>query len=144
MTMRLGFGIVAAILSLTAKGSVAEMRPAETRPEVIEIGEPAQIDREMLTVEIKRNNELREWVQKYGWPDYAEVQEVTVQEPLAAYEVRLYYLRRNQQLAFSRVHVSPALSDYGVRVYDGPISQKTLERLLTANPGQGHASASAR
>ena len=75
---------------------------------------------------------MRSFVSKYGWPDYAEVQEVTVDEPLAAYEVRLYYLRRNQQIAYSRVHVSPAFPDFGIRTYDGPIPEDALARILTA------------
>jgi len=143
MKVRLGFGLVAVALLFNPGASSAELRPAETRPEVIEVGDPVMISRDLLTTEMKRNSEMKEWVTKYGWPDYAEVQEVTVREPLVTYEVRLYYLRRNHQLAFSRVYVSPALSDYGVRVYEGPISAATLDRLLTAAPGEPDVTAEA-
>ena len=47
--------------------------------------------------------------------------------------MRLYYLRRNQEVAYSRVNVSPMIRDFGVRMYEGPIPEETLDRLLTAH-----------
>lgn len=116
-----------------ADGSwAADLRPALNRPELIEVGDPVLIGRDMLQQEMLRNVNLRDHITLYGWPDYAEIQEVRVLDPLASYEVRLYYLRRDQFLAYSRVYVSPVLANYGVRTYEGAIPEQTLERLLTA------------
>jgi hypothetical protein len=48
-----------------------------------------------------------------------EVQEID--RALGPYQVRLYYVRRNAYLAFSRVNVAPNIYDYGVRKYAGSI-----------------------
>ena len=120
-------------LAFSSGARAADMRQAYARPDVTEFGDPVLISREVLDRELAVNSEMRTFVAMYGWPDYAEVQEVTVVEPLASYEVRLYYLRRNHELAFSRVHVSPVIHDFGVRTYEGPIPEATLARLLTAS-----------
>jgi len=111
-----------------------EMRPAVDRPEIMEVGDPILINRRVLAQEMTRNMDLRDWVYLYGVPDYAEVQEIQIDPPWAAYEVRLYYLKRNAYLAFGRAHVSPSLWNYGARKYFGPINPSEVERLLTAQP----------
>jgi hypothetical protein len=116
----------------TGRAQAADLRPALGRPELMEVGKPILISREALAREMERNQELQTYVTLYGWPDYAEVQETVVNEPVAPYEVRLYYLRRNQQVAYSRVYVSWWIRDFGVRRYMGPIQEETLARLLTA------------
>lgn len=129
-------GVAAAIVGLFAFAwagvAAADLRRAVGRPELIEVGEPSLISHDLLRQEMERNVSLREYIELYGWPDYAEIQEVKVPEPLAPYEVRLYYLRRNQELAYSRVFVSPAFPRAGIRTYDGPIPEETIRRLLTA------------
>lgn len=129
-------GVAAAIVGMIAFAWVgrapAELHRALGRPELIEVGEPSLISHDLLRQEMERNVSLREHIELYGWPDYAEIQEVKVPEPLAPYEVRLYYLRRNQQLAYARVFVSPAFPRAGIRTYDGPIPEETIRRLLTA------------
>jgi hypothetical protein len=129
-------------LVLLASGSVAlalraradELRPAIDRPEILEVGEPIQITRRMLALEMTRNVDLRDWVHLYGAPEYSEVQEIQIDPPWAPYEVRLYYLRDNEYLAFGRVNVAPNVYDYGVRKYVGPINPAVVDRLLTAQP----------
>lgn len=115
--------------------------PALNRPDVFEVGEPMLISRETLKKEMGRNTDMAAYIKTYGWPDLAEVQEVTVDPPLAAYEVRLYYVRRDHMLAFSPVHVSAALEDFGLRKYDGPIPPQTLARLIAAAPPSAPAPA---
>ncbi len=111
----------------------AGLRPSPERPEILEIGDPIGVNREVLRREMDRNGGLRDYIELYGWPDYAEVQEVQVVEPFASYEVRIYYIRRNSYQVFSRVHVGPSIFDYGIRKFEGPISPETLNRLLTAH-----------
>jgi hypothetical protein len=131
-------GLVALFLAVAALGSdgasAATLRPAKNRPDIIEVGDPVTVGRPELSREMELNSSLREYVELYGWPDYVEVQEVTVQEPWAAYEVRLFYLRRDEYLVFGRVHVAPSIEDYGARKYTGAIDSDTLDRLLTASP----------
>lgn len=126
--------VLAGALALAARAQAYELSPAVDRPEIIDVGEPMLISRKVLLLEMKRNVELRDWVHLYGAPDYAEVQEITVDPPFAPYEVRLYYLRRDAYLAFGRVNVAPNVYDYGVRKYIGGINPAVLDRLLTANP----------
>jgi len=116
----------------SAKGTM--LRPAKERPDIIEVGDPVLVGRSVLEREIRVNTSLRDYIELYGWPDYAEIQEITVLDPWAAYEVRIYYLHRDQYLVFGRVHVAPSVDDYGVRKYDGHIDPDTLDRLLTAAP----------
>jgi hypothetical protein len=121
-----------AVLILTGGSAVADLRPAINRPEVLEIGEPALISRAALKREMDRNSDLKEYVDLYGWPDYAEIQRTAVQDPLDDYEVRLYYLNRERELVFVHVHVAPGMTDYGIKRYEGPIPDATLARILTA------------
>jgi hypothetical protein len=127
--------IALAGISLGAVGTAgAQSRPAVDRPEIQEVGDPILINRQVLKLEMKRNTDLRDWVHLYGLPDYAEVQQITIDPPWAPYEVRLYYIDGNAYLAFSRVNVAPNLYNYGVRKYIGPINTGELDRLLTAQP----------
>jgi hypothetical protein len=121
-------------LALGLRAQAVELRPAVDRPEIMEIGDPILITRKVLGLEMRRNVDLRDWVHLYGAPDYAEVQEIQIDPPWAPYEVRLYYIRRNAYLAFSRVNVAPNVYDYGVRKYVGPIEPDVLDRLLSAEP----------
>lgn len=130
-----GFGGVA--------GAQAQSRPAVDRPELMEVGDPVLISRKTLAREMTRNTDLRAWVDLYGLPDYAEIQEIEIDPPWAPYEVRLYYIKGNAYLAFGRVHVAPSLYDYGVRKYVGAINPDELDRLLTAQPAVDLASAPA-
>ena len=112
----------------------AQSRPAANRPEVKEVGDPVLLSRTSLLAEMRRNSDLRDWVRLYGMPDYAELQEIEIEEPYAPYEVRLFYLKGNKYLAFGRVHVAPSLYDYGVRKYVSDVDQADVDRLLTAAP----------
>jgi hypothetical protein len=120
------------IAAVAASPALGELQP--DRQDVYEIGAPLPISRQVLKQEMLRNSELAQYIGTYGYPDYAEVQEVRPQWPWAAYEVRIYYLRREMQLSFARVNVAPSVTDYGLERYAGPIDRATLDRLLTAAP----------
>ena len=126
--------LVAGSLALALRAQADELRPAVDRPEILEVGDPLLITRRLLRLEMRRNVELRDWVQLYGAPDYSEVQEIQIDPPWAPYEVRLYYLKQNAYLAFGRVNVAPNVYDYGVRKYFGRINPAVIDRLLTAQP----------
>lgn len=127
--------VTVAVVSLGLVGTAgAQLRPAVDRPEIMEVGDPILINSQVLRLEMKRNQDLRDWVRLYGSPDYAEVQQITIDPPWAPYEVRLYYIDGNTYVAFSRVNVAPNLYNYGVRKYMGEINRGELDRLLTAQP----------
>ncbi len=119
--------------------AAAQPRLAVGRPGIYEVGEPFSISRSTLAQELRRNDELRLYVNQYGWPDYAEIQEVLPQWPWADYEVRLYYLDRELALAFGRVFLSSEFPNYGMKKSLQKIRPEVLDRLLTARPiaGQG-------
>jgi hypothetical protein len=127
------FSFLAAVVGFNGSAR-AELRPAPERIGVFEIGDPLMINRTSLEHEMRMNANLAAFIENYGWPDYAEIQEVQVDYPFAPYEVRIYYLRRNSYLAYGRVVVAPSVFDYGIRKYEGTISAETLDRLLTAAP----------
>ncbi|MEO8603219.1 MAG: hypothetical protein ABI629_11640 [bacterium] len=124
------------MLSVGRAGAQMVIQEAPNRLDIVDVGDPILISRKTLAGEMTRNAELREWVDLYGVPDYAEVQEIEVEPPFASYEVRLYYLKGNAYLAFGRVHVAPSLYDYGVRKYVGHIKPADLDRLLTARTAE--------
>lgn len=133
MVVRLGLvGVLLCGLGIATVNAAPAPRPVVGRPDVLEVGEPLAIGREVLNTEMMRNSALRNYIEAYGWPDFAEVQEVTVEVPFAPYEVRLYYVRRNHMLAFSRVYVSPAVTDFGQRKFDGTIPPAVLARLMAS------------
>jgi hypothetical protein len=111
----------------------AGSQAALERPGIVDLDSAILIDRDALGREMRLNVELSRYIDLYGWPDYAEIQEVELQEPFAPYEVRLYYLKQNSYLAYGRVHIAPSINDFGMRKFAGPIPPATLNRLLTAS-----------
>ena len=121
-----GLGILVATAMLAnalpanAVGNVRRERTVR-RPYVIEIGEPYGISMETLRQEAGKLSEIHEYLEDYGYPDYAEIQEIEPQWPWDSYEVRMYYLRRNLETDFGHVLFSAALPDLGVVKSVGPI-----------------------
>jgi hypothetical protein len=122
----------------------AGQQPALERPGIVDLDQPVLIDRGVLGREMRLNTDLNRYIDLYGWPDYAEIQEVELQEPFAPYEVRLYYLKQNHYLAYGRVHIAPSVNDFGMRKFEGPIPPSTLNRLLTATLERARQEAAAR
>jgi len=132
-----------AVLVVSAP-AFAGPQPALTRPGIVDLDEPVLIDRDALRREMRLNTDLSHYIDLYGWPDYAEIQEVELQEPFAPYEVRLYYLKQNHYLAYGRVFIAPSVSDFGMRKFEGPIPPAALNRLLTATLEKAREDAAGR
>lgn len=127
---------VAALCAMTGATSAAglEFREEPYRVGIVDVGEPVMLDYAELTNEMKANMELRDWIESYGRPEYAEFQKVALSDPFLPYEIRLYYIEGRKYVTFGRVSVSPGLTDFGVRKYIGKLDSAMLQRLLTARP----------
>lgn len=139
MTNRV-LSVLAAVAFLTA-GVVtparADVRRQTTarRPYITEIGEPYSISLSTVRREAYKMSELREYLDLYGEPDYAEVQEIEPEWPWESYEVRLYYMRRNLETDFGHVFISSAMPNFGVLKYQGripPDKRHEIEVILQA------------
>lgn len=127
--------VVSWALAVAASPAVGDLKTAPGRDDVVEIDGPVLVSRDVLTQEMRLNSGLRRYIGLYGWPDYVEVQEIVPEWPWAAYETRLYYVRREKYLAFGRVNVAPNVKDYGLEKFEGKLDAETMNRLLTAKPG---------
>lgn len=133
MRSRILFLIACAGLFASAVGAL-EFREEPYRVGIVDVGQPILLDYPELTNEMNLNSELRDWIEAYGRPEYAEYQRVAISEPFFPYEIRLYYIEGRSYVAFGRVNVSPVMRDYGVRKYLGKLDSAMLQRLLTARP----------
>lgn len=129
----IAMGAVAVLVSGAATGLWAEDIRRETpvdRPYIVEVGNPSVIDADRLAQEMKINRDLADHITYYGAPDLAETQEIDPEWPWASYEVRLFYLRYNQKLAFGLSTISPS-EDYGLQKYMGLMSAAERERVAS-------------
>lgn len=126
--------LLSVLHSGAAFGDVRRERTAR-RPYIVEIGQPYAINAHRLQYEIDHISQLNEYVAKYGYPDYAEIQETSPEWPWEAYETRLYYLQRNLETDFSPVLLSPAAPNFGVLKFRGDITpEKRHEIELILQP----------
>lgn len=117
-----------------ARAGVRRETP-ERRPYITEIGEPYSISRATLQDEAAKISEMRDYFARYGYPDYAEVQEIAPEWPWESYEVRLYYMHWNLEVDFGHLLFSDAIADLGVRKYQGeipPEKRRQIEVILEA------------
>lgn len=121
-------GLLASALPAHAIGNVRRETTAY-RPYIVEVGEPYEISMETLQVEAESLSELEVYLKDYGYPDYAEVQEIEPQWPWAPREVRVYYLRRNLEADFGHVIVSSALTTLGVAAYVNQIPPEKAHQI---------------
>lgn len=125
--IRTGIAVLAtAVLLLAARtgpacAEVRRERP-ERRPYIVEVGQPYAITGERLQNEVHRISAAWEYIRDYGYPDYAEIQEVSPEWPWEPYEVRFYYMRPNLEVDFGPVFLSEALSNFGVLKFRGDIT----------------------
>jgi len=96
-----------------ATGEVRRERPAR-RPYIVEIGQPYAIGVERLQYEADHISALKVYLEEYGYPDYAEIQEILPEWPWEQYEVRLYYMPANLEVDFGPVFVSDATPNFGM------------------------------
>lgn len=133
--IRRGFGMaaVAAVVlgSALPAHAVGNVRRETTayRPYIIEVGEPYEISLTALDTEAETLSELSSYLENYGYPDFAEVQEIEPQWPWAPREVRIYYLRRNLEADFGHVIISSALTNLGVAAYIGEIPPEKAHQI---------------
>jgi hypothetical protein len=94
----------------------------------IPLGPPVAIGPGGLAVEMDRNPELANFVARRGYPDWVERVEVDSEPPLDSYEVRVFYLRLDKEIAFTRASIlgQPYV---GVRKFDRPIPPAMRERI---------------
>ena len=116
--MRKGLSVLiaVAVLPMLTNATRADVRRehSERRPYIVEVGEPYSIGTAVVDRESNTIDQLRDYLVAYGYPEYAEIQEIEPQWPWASYEVRLYYLRRNLEVVFGHVFVSEAAEDLGM------------------------------
>ena len=81
--------------------------------------------------ELCLNPELRTFVQLRGYPDWVEEVEVDSDLPRDSYELRLYYLRLDREVAFSRAYIlgRPRVS---LRLFERPIAPNDRARIEEA------------
>jgi hypothetical protein len=124
---RTGVSVVTAALLLLAANpgaAVGDVRRewSARRPYIVEIGEPYAIGVQKLQYEVNHISELTVYVREYGYPEYAEIQEILPEWPWEPYEVRLYYMRRNLEIDFGPVFLSQAAPNFGVLKFWGDIT----------------------
>jgi hypothetical protein len=85
------------------------------------VGEPMPLGLVGFSLEMERNPEIRAYVERRGYPDWAELVEVDDGPPLAPHEVHLYYFRLDREIAFTEAYLlgSP---DIGLRRYERPLA----------------------
>jgi len=123
------FSLTPAIAMAIGFDDVRRVTPPN-RPYIVEIGDPQPIGPRALQKEEKINSDLRRYIDFYGWPDYAEIQEIEPNIPWDAYEVRCFYLRRDREIAFGRAYISPVVTDLGIIKYQGRIDPATRDRIV--------------
>src|SRR5438445_13845278 len=91
MTSRRLVILPAALLMMlsTAGSTLGDVRrnTSERRPYIVEVGEPHAISRAALRREASHISQLAEHLALYGYPDYAEIQEVRPDWPWESSEV---------------------------------------------------------
>jgi hypothetical protein len=118
--------LATALLLLTTEagaaiGEVRRERPAR-RPYIVEVGQPYAIGVQKLQYEVDHISALKVYVEEYGYPDYAEIQEIVPEWPWEPYEARLYYMERNLEVDFGPVVVSEATPNLGMLKFSGDIT----------------------
>jgi GrpB-like predicted nucleotidyltransferase (UPF0157 family) len=80
---------------------------------------------------LKANPDLQTYVALRGYPDWVEEVEVDSDLPLYSYELRLYYLRLDREVAFTRAFIlgRPHVS---LRLFERPIPSAMRARIEEA------------
>lgn len=81
--------------------------------------------------QLRYNPELRTFVVRRGYPDWVEEVEVDSLLPLDSHELRLYYLRLDREVSFSRAFIlgQPSMT---LRLFDRPIPPAMRTRIEEA------------
>jgi hypothetical protein len=94
----------------------------------IPLAPPVALGPGSLEVEMDHNPELASLIARRGYPDWAERVEVDSEPPLDPYEIRVFYLRFDREIAFTRATIlgRPLI---GIRKFDRPIAPAMRERI---------------
>src|SRR5258706_15659751 len=68
----------------------------------IPVGPPVALGPRALALAMEGNPEIAMYIERRGYPDWAEEIEVDSELPLDAHEIRLYYLRLDKEIAVAR------------------------------------------
>jgi len=120
--------VVVTTLANAARADVRRER-SERRPYIVEVGEPYSIDMAAIKREALYIDNLKEYLTMYGYPEYAEIQEVEPEWPWGSYEVRMYYLRRNLEAVFGHVFISEAAPNSGVMKFQDDITPEKRHQI---------------
>jgi len=137
LAQRFSLAVVAVLVAVTGVGAQG-LRTPSYRPYITEVGPPHTINRKQLDKETQVNSDLESWIHDYGYPDVAEIQEVVPEYGWSDYEVRIYYLARNQELAFGRIAFFPRqgdpafVSNYGLVKFQGSVQPENRKRVQYA------------
>jgi hypothetical protein len=95
--------------------------PALCSATSVPIGAPVALGPRALALRMEHNAEIASYIARRGYPDWAEEVEVDSGLPLEAHEVRLFYLRLDKEIAFTRAYIlgCPAVS---VRKFERPLT----------------------
>ncbi len=129
-----GLALLTTIVPAASHADVHRQTTAR-RPYIVEVGEPYSITTEALDREARYISELSDYLSAYGYPDYAEIQDIAPDSPWAAYEVRVYYLNSDVEADFGHVILSEATPNLGVRKFVGHIpmaKRHEIEVILAA------------
>ena len=139
MTYRRCLMLIAVALAVGTPGvplaQQVRLEVPERRPYIVEVGAPYSISMAAVEKQSLRISEMKTYLDQYGYPDYAEVQEIQPVWPWDSYEVRLYYMRRDLQADFGHVFLSEALPTFGVMKFMGsipPDKRREIEVVLAA------------
>lgn len=126
---------VAAVIVVAGAVEAQERRTPSYRPYIVEVGPARAIGIDRFEEEMQLNSDLRSWVRSYGYPDVAEIQPVTPQYGWAPYEIRAFYLARNQEIAFGRIAFFPTtggstmVQGLGLVKYEGDMQRADRQRV---------------
>jgi len=80
---------------------------------------------------LKANPDLQTYVALRGYPDWVEQVEVDSDLPLYSYELRLYYLRLDREVAFTRAFIL-GVPSVSLRLFERPIPPAMRARIEEA------------
>ena len=87
----------------------------------IPVGPPVALGPNALALRMEHNSEIANYIARRGYPDWAEEVEVDSGLPLEAHEVRLFYLRLDKEIAFTRAYIL-GYPTIGLRKFERPLS----------------------
>jgi hypothetical protein len=94
--------------------------PSFERPYVCDVGDPKPVSMRSFREILQNNEAIRSTVERIGMPDWVEIQQVDVDAPWGAWEIRTYFRRYNRVMAFSRAFILE-YPEISLLRYQGPI-----------------------